>query len=748
MNKVLKRLLMLLSMTVVILFAYPTVYAEITAPPSEQMADSPDITRSEFCDYSYNLLHERLNIEMTDSTDVFADTDKKEICTLYELGVIDGRGDDTFDPDGLITREEAARILCSLMDVMGIEDRVIVNEQFKDFDTVSDWAKEYVDRVGRNEIMEGNGNGYNINGPDGGGNSPTMNLPKDTFHLYDSDFGPHSNYTVWQTQQTLYNLSCKKPEMTGEEEVREISDIKLYKNDQYLWAEKDGQITFSEPNGAYRIADIEGGRHILAYKRGIYNLDTGERVFKVEHAICGMNSVFITTFSYFSLAKLGLTPFEVYCVYDYNGNIITTQTLSYGSTGPTIKNITDENDNKYYIFNSKDNSVYLTGKDTINPIVYGKKKIWTDIECDRFICTVEENGEEIYQFYDFNGNKIYEGKQEVQQINKDIYAVKNESDDGFIIYSMLDDTEQFRIKGDKLSVIRGWGIKTTSSETSLKNMYSFDNSFRVEGLNSVGTLKKDDGEEYLSLKTDVRGFSLYDSDFNKILTVDNRDYQKVDNDILVVFLRGEDISPITLYNLKDLSIIAEFEGKWSYQITKNYIMIEIDGENRLYNYHNGKYVVLGYYDEDGKIKLNEMNDIVRVMYFPEGDWYAYDNAVAELYDSSLTKLYSGIPLSQWTSKYIEPYKSDKLLDIHGNDTGIEAKHILFHTVNGRKLVIVWNGGKDYSGNSIVYDYDTLEYLFTIKGEADDNDSDKYIKTRSGLYQCLYYDENGNQIEPE
>lgn len=74
----------------------------------------------------------------------FDDGDTEDAIAYY-LGVIKGYGDGRFDPDGFITRQEAAVMLARAYEVCG-GTLPIVNTQnvFADEDEISDWAKDSV----------------------------------------------------------------------------------------------------------------------------------------------------------------------------------------------------------------------------------------------------------------------------------------------------------------------------------------------------------------------------------------------------------------------------------------------------------------------------------------------------------------------------------------------------------------------------------------------------------------------------
>ena len=83
---------------------------------------------------------------------------------LAYLKVITGVGDEKFDPDGQLTREQAAAILSRLAGVLDIDlDKAAPT--FDDNGSISSWASEAVGQMQAAGIMSGVGN--NQFGPQG-----------------------------------------------------------------------------------------------------------------------------------------------------------------------------------------------------------------------------------------------------------------------------------------------------------------------------------------------------------------------------------------------------------------------------------------------------------------------------------------------------------------------------------------------------------------------------------------------------
>ena len=152
-----------------------------------------NISREEFCVLIGNLIavsggYASLETYMKDNmpdytTDNFADCIGKDasIDMLFALGIVSGKGGEFFDPDGCITREEAAKMLtASASRFVFIESDYKVN--YKDERNISPWAKFFVRWVTEKGVMSG------VDG---------------------ENFEPQGTYTVQQaitTVSRLYNI--------------------------------------------------------------------------------------------------------------------------------------------------------------------------------------------------------------------------------------------------------------------------------------------------------------------------------------------------------------------------------------------------------------------------------------------------------------------------------------------------------------------------------------------------------------
>ncbi len=127
---------------------------------------SNDITREEFCDLLGNAIRVTGNYVSLDEymrannkaylTNYFIDCDgvSNSVNMLHALGVVNGKSDNLFDPQGIITREEASALVCraaGLFKYIDTDETLI----YKDKNDISPWARFFVAWVTNNFIMNG-----------------------------------------------------------------------------------------------------------------------------------------------------------------------------------------------------------------------------------------------------------------------------------------------------------------------------------------------------------------------------------------------------------------------------------------------------------------------------------------------------------------------------------------------------------------------------------------------------------------
>jgi len=89
--------------------------------------------------------------------DVKDDDNGKFIGLAYNIGLVNGVSGESFKPDGLITRQEAAAMMMRVYNTYAHYERTEVAEPFADDEEISDWARENVYDAKALGIMQGTG---------------------------------------------------------------------------------------------------------------------------------------------------------------------------------------------------------------------------------------------------------------------------------------------------------------------------------------------------------------------------------------------------------------------------------------------------------------------------------------------------------------------------------------------------------------------------------------------------------------
>lgn len=126
------------------------------------------VTRKDFCDVLMRVVTKHTGIDIVDYDSTlpapFTDTASKNVYLAYYLGLVSGKGEGLFDPNGLITRQEAASMLTRAARFLGL-DHSAVPSSFADSGDIAGWAIEGVDYISSvinpvtgNAVMNGTGN--------------------------------------------------------------------------------------------------------------------------------------------------------------------------------------------------------------------------------------------------------------------------------------------------------------------------------------------------------------------------------------------------------------------------------------------------------------------------------------------------------------------------------------------------------------------------------------------------------------
>jgi len=150
-------------------------------PPGLQANFTRPITRAEFAALAvalYESQHDSILERMGAWRVEFVDTNDINVIKAAYIGVVSGVGYGRFDPDGNITREQAAVLIARVAAVMG-HPLPPVAAAFADNAVISSWAIESVGGVQATGIMGGIGNNM---------------------------FAPHGTYTIEQSIVTVLRL--------------------------------------------------------------------------------------------------------------------------------------------------------------------------------------------------------------------------------------------------------------------------------------------------------------------------------------------------------------------------------------------------------------------------------------------------------------------------------------------------------------------------------------------------------------
>lgn len=117
------------------------------------------ISREEFCGIALRLYTSVTGKTVRESSETpFDDTNSPDVSAACELGLVTGRGDGVFDPDGLITRQELCKTLDNIIAVAGIEtpagDPDSLSE-YPDRNEIASWAKSAVERMLGSGVIRG-----------------------------------------------------------------------------------------------------------------------------------------------------------------------------------------------------------------------------------------------------------------------------------------------------------------------------------------------------------------------------------------------------------------------------------------------------------------------------------------------------------------------------------------------------------------------------------------------------------------
>lgn len=123
---------------------------------------SENITREEFCEMIMNLFKNLSDKQIyTPEVFPFEDSDNIQVAQAYALGIISGRNDEEFDPQGDVTREEMAKIIVNTLKTAEVNLLTLKSEadefmkKYKDSEEVSPWAMTEVMTLIKYSVISG-----------------------------------------------------------------------------------------------------------------------------------------------------------------------------------------------------------------------------------------------------------------------------------------------------------------------------------------------------------------------------------------------------------------------------------------------------------------------------------------------------------------------------------------------------------------------------------------------------------------
>ena len=116
---------------------------------------SGTMTRAQAAAMFARLLKLEAKADISSFEDVDSDAWYAEyIAMCVAAGLMNGLGNNTMDPDGLLTREQMMVMLCR---ALGIEPAATCEKEFSDADEISDWAEGYINALVNEGIVDGIG---------------------------------------------------------------------------------------------------------------------------------------------------------------------------------------------------------------------------------------------------------------------------------------------------------------------------------------------------------------------------------------------------------------------------------------------------------------------------------------------------------------------------------------------------------------------------------------------------------------
>ena len=129
-------------------------------PPMFQTNYTGKVTRLDVCRFAARFLEKHGFFMKNQEKQVFLDTDDIFVNMLYNMGIIEGKGNGLFLPYTYVSREELAKILCKILHIITDKSHnTSLILEYCDSESISIWARKPVECLTSLEVIKGNENG-------------------------------------------------------------------------------------------------------------------------------------------------------------------------------------------------------------------------------------------------------------------------------------------------------------------------------------------------------------------------------------------------------------------------------------------------------------------------------------------------------------------------------------------------------------------------------------------------------------
>lgn len=259
-------------------------------PEDMQSNYTKSITREEFCILAIRMIEVRSEMTIDEylaaakleiaPKDSFIDCDTKEVLAAKALGITDGTSPTTFEPDKLLTREQAAKFLSTTAIACG-RDVSLKSPAYADLSDIAGWAQPYTGYVYDIGVMKGTG-----------GN---MFSPKNSYQRQQAFM---TMYRIWLAIDTVYpekvgasnDASVSTIAYDKMEKYTDLTTIKAILEHKFIDQAKNAKFTYTEigPERSEEVAVLYKEAHVREERPQGLNGDTTSIYNSVVHGTYGI----------------------------------------------------------------------------------------------------------------------------------------------------------------------------------------------------------------------------------------------------------------------------------------------------------------------------------------------------------------------------------------------------------------------------------------------------------------------------